>query len=292
MPFFRKKRKAFSLVELIAVIGTIALLLSLLLPAVQAARSSARRMTCSSNLRQVALAVELHKNAIGRMPSGTLSSRAKFPFTGLLLPLLPYLEQESIMSQSSAEFRRTRNPFEHRSISNVIKTFLCPEDGRIHSTVFAVRHNMTVGVTSFLGVSGVSATRPEGVFFIDSETRDRDILDGLSNTLLLGERPPSRFLDYGWWYAGTGSNGEGTLDHTLGTEETTPTQYQTCRPTSELVKPLLDDECSARVFWSLHGSNMHFSFCDTSIHWISQTTDRTVLSRLATKAAGDIAPIE
>lgn len=288
----RNKRQGFSLVELIAVIGIIGLLLSLLLPAVQSARSAARSMLCSNNLRQTSLAVELYKTAYGRMPSGTNSGTSQFPMTGLLLHLTPYFEQERLFSESSLEFERIRDPFEHRSLSNVIRIVVCPDDDRVRSAVFAVRHNLTVGLTSYLGVNGISSHDNEGVFYFDSKIKDRDITDGLSNTLLLGERPPSRFFDYGWWYAGYGSNRMGTLDHTLGVQETAPSLYSLCSESYELTTRPLDNECSARVFWSLHGSKMHFSFCDMSIHWMPQKTDRSIIKQLSTRSGGEIGPID
>jgi prepilin-type N-terminal cleavage/methylation domain-containing protein len=284
----KNTRAGLSLIELLLVIGILALLSALTSPAIQAARHSARRLSCSIKLRQLGLAVEMHRGAKNRMPSGTMAKTTQHPFTGLLLHLTPYLEQDSVFSKSTSEFQSSSNPFEHSSLKNAMSPFLCPEDDRIQGPIHSVRYNTTVGGTSFLGVNGTSAEYRDGVFFMGSKTKDAEITDGLSNTLLLGERPPSKYFDLGWWYAGVGADEKGTLDHTLGVAETTATPFKQCSNANESTAPSLDDECSARFFWSLHGNGIHFAKCDASVHFLSFHTDRSVLKALATRRGSEV----
>lgn len=285
------QRHGFSLIELILVIGIMMVLLSLAIPAVQKARGVARRLNCSNNLRQVAIAIELHKSAKRHMPSGTRAVGSKQPYSGLFLHITPYLEQPTIYDRSIEEYDRNTNPFEHEMIRQLFSLYLCPEDGRIQGEVLSIRRNRLVATTSYLGVNGVSSDRRDGVFYVDSRTRDAEISDGLSYTLLLGERPPSRYFDFGWWYAGAGADDSGTLDHTLGTSETRTTPYKVCGEVDGFF-PTLDDECSARVYWSLHEGVLHFAMCDSSIQILSSSIDRRLMDRLATRAGGEVAFLE
>jgi type II secretory pathway pseudopilin PulG len=291
MIILQRQKHGFSLIELILVIGIMMVLLSLTLPAVQKARGVARRLSCANNLRQVALAIELHKSAKRHMPSGTRGAGSQQPHSGLFLHITPYLEQQAIYDRSVVEFDRITDPFEHSILRQFIGVYLCPEDGRIQGEVMSIRHNRFVATTSYLGVNGVSSDKRDGVLYVDSKTRDAEISDGLSYTLLLGERPPSRYFDFGWWYAGVGADGNGTLDHTLGTSETRSTPYNVCGEVDGFV-PTFDDECSVRVFWSPHEGVTHYAMCDSSIHLLSSSIDRRLMDRLATRANGEVAFLE
>ncbi len=83
------------------------------------------------------------------------------------------------------------------------------------------------GLTSYLGIAGIDSRRKDGVLFGASAIKFRDITDGISQTLLVGERPASVGNDLGWWYAGVG-NGEGALDHTLGVKDNVANPFLTC----------------------------------------------------------------
>ena len=90
-------RRGFTLVELLVVIAIIGILIALLLPAVQAAREAARRMQCTNNLKQLALACHNHHDTNGELPSGTMCdpSRGSFGFSWIA-QVLPHIEMESL----------------------------------------------------------------------------------------------------------------------------------------------------------------------------------------------------
>src|SRR4051812_6747172 len=105
----RSSRMAFTLIELLVVIAVIAILIGLLLPAVQRVREAANRAKCLNNLKQIALAIHNHEFATGRLPPGYIGTSpvitddpadpASAPWVGCLAILLPYLEQEPLYRQ-------------------------------------------------------------------------------------------------------------------------------------------------------------------------------------------------
>jgi len=288
--------RAFTLVELLVVIGVVSILLALLLPAVQAARGAARRTACQNQLRQIALAAHTHVDARGRLPAGTDADTTSTPYRCWLVPILPFLEETATANLVAAEYRASPNPFDmatHPTFSRPIALFACPEDSRAGIAQPVPRYRMIAGLTSYLGSSGRDATLHDGVLYAGSATRFADVLDGVSKTLLAGERPPSTKFDLGWWYAGMGVGGDGALDHTVGTASTDRSPYGFCREATYPFQPgSLTDECSANHFWSLHpGGGGHFAFLDGAVRFFSYDA-ATVLVDLSTRAGGETTSAE
>jgi prepilin-type N-terminal cleavage/methylation domain-containing protein/prepilin-type processing-associated H-X9-DG protein len=289
--------RAFTLVELLVVIGVMSILLALLLPAVQAARGAARRTACQNQLRQIALAAHTHVDARGRLPAGTDPDTSATPYRGWLVPLLPFLEETATANLAAEEYRASLDPFDmasHPTFSKPIALFACPEDARASIAQPVPRYRMIAGLTSYLGSSGRDATLHDGVLYSGSATRFADVLDGVSRTLLTGERPPSTKFDLGWWYAGMGVGvGDGALDHTVGTASTDRSPYGLCRAATYPFQPgSLTDECSANHFWSLHpGGGGNFAFLDGAVRFFSYDA-ATILVDLSTRAGGETTAAE
>jgi len=289
-------RRAFTLVELLVVIGVVAILLALLLPAVQAARGAARRTACQNQLRQIALAAHSHVDARGRLPAGTDADTTSTPWRGWLVPLLPFLEETATADLVAAEYRASPDPFDrptHPTFSRPIALFACPEDPRAGIPQPVPRYRTIAGLTSYLGSSGRDATARDGVLYSGSATRFADVVDGVSRTLLAGERPPSTKFDLGWWYAGMGVGGDGALDHTLGTASTDTSPFGDCvEPVYRFQPGRVGDECSANHFWSLHaGGGGHFAFVDGAVRFFSYDA-APVLVDLSTRAGGEATAAE
>ena len=291
-------RRAFTLVELLVVIGIIAVLIGLLLPAVQQVRAAAARTQCQNNLKQVGLALHAYHDGQGRLPPGMGGYAAREPYPFLFWPyrLAPHLEQDAAWRQVEADYARVRNPFAgvppHAGRDRKLPAFACPTDWRV-GTAWTVQTRSGfahVTHTSYLGVAGLTAAKADGVLSFGSRVRLNDITDGTSSTVVVGERPPSGDLVYGWLYAGTGYDLRGTLDAVMGVRETNPLPdpvYQACGPGPfPLAAGRTDDPCAAFRYWSLHPGGANFVFGDGSVRLLTYSAD-AVLPALATRAGGE-----
>ncbi len=289
-------RRALSLVEVLVVIAIVALLLGLTLSAVQKVRGAAARSRCQNNLRQLGLALHSYHGTASRLPAGvTLPAvREPHPFMGWQTHLLPHLEQQAVWDEAVAAFRANpdflsepRHPGAERAIS----VFGCPNDPRT-ATPQRVGERSIRGLTSYLGVSGRNVDRLDGVLFGNSSVRLTDITDGTSNTLLIGERPPSTDMVLGWWYAGWGQNRDGDADMLLGVRAKNAATYAPGCPFGpyNFTPGKFDNQCDAFHFWSPHASGANFAFADGSVRFLRYSAD-DILPALATRAGGEVVAV-
>lgn len=190
--------RAFSLVELLVVIAIIGALVSLLLPAVQGARETARRSSCTNNLRQLGIAVVNHVSALGHFPSG---SEAKAhpgaplaPWTfyrwSALAKLTPYMEQSAAHDTLRLDLplwgsNLQVTPENADAVRLVVGDFLCPSDiGRAVSDGFGPTN---YAACTGSGAGGGSPRNTDGIFSVNSASRPAEITDGLSKTALFSE---------------------------------------------------------------------------------------------------------
>jgi prepilin-type N-terminal cleavage/methylation domain-containing protein/prepilin-type processing-associated H-X9-DG protein len=208
-----KKRSGFTLIELLVVIAIIAILIGLLLPAVQKVREAANKSTCSNNLKQLALAAHNYESANGVLPPGFNSSS----YCGTLAYLLPYIEQDAIANlipQTMLSPTNTAGVWwggAWTAANNRIKTFMCPSDATYASVTLGVFAYFTtnsggmtggyfggdlptLGRTNYVAVAGALGQTGSsfwdtyrGAFFMNSQTTISGIADGSSNTLFFGD---------------------------------------------------------------------------------------------------------
>jgi prepilin-type N-terminal cleavage/methylation domain-containing protein/prepilin-type processing-associated H-X9-DG protein len=190
-------RRAFTLVELLVVIAIIGVLVAVLLPAVQAARESSRRVACANNLKQIGVALQNFHAAFGRFPMG----RGQ-PVPGIFSPqayLLPYLEEANLKDlvdygSAPTSFSVASGTFYDgarnlNAACTTISVYQCPSDvanGRVFNSAFGgTNYVASVGSGTVGNGNMVGA---DGVFFTGSKIAFRSILDGSSHTVAFSER--------------------------------------------------------------------------------------------------------
>ena len=258
--FPRRSRGGMSLVELLVVTATLAVLVALLLPAVQAAREAGRRTVCLNNLRNVGCALHGHLLVRRRFPIGCLEWRAAGKSgTARCLAwtaaILPWLEEQSLAER--IDFTR---PFDHPAnapaASTPLAVYRCPSSGRPNVVA-------GLGGCDYGGITGeriVSPNNPEkGTLVHDRGFADREIADGLSKTAFVGE------CAVGDWPDGQWINGRNLFDQA----------YAVNWPTWE-------DELRSR-----HPGGAHALFGDGAVRLLAETAEPRVIAAACTRSGGE-----
>jgi prepilin-type N-terminal cleavage/methylation domain-containing protein len=318
-----RPRRAFTLIELLVVIAIIAILIALLLPAVQQAREAARRTQCRSQLKQIALAIHNYESSYACFPPGQI----RLPFAvqpkvrgwSMYVQLLPYFDQGPLYNQWDFA-----NPLANEANGNsavVLPVLVCPSE-MLSQNPYTKESGARYGLTSYGGNGGTqshppSATTGDGIFAGSGPpiptpptvqyglVRFRDVIDGMSNTLLLGERnhfDPKYDTFYvngatinpmgGWGYWAPSAGQFATTDLTMSSFA--PINYR--MPYDFANQPSgsgsFDNSLAAiqrlNAFGSQHTGGAHFALCDGAARFISQNIDQLVLQALSTRAGGEI----
>jgi prepilin-type N-terminal cleavage/methylation domain-containing protein/prepilin-type processing-associated H-X9-DG protein len=394
------RRRGFTLIELLVVIAIIAVLIGLLLPAVQKVRDAANRAKCQNNLKQIGLALHNYHDTNGSFPPGldnnpTPGTRQKYWALSWLTRVMPFAEQDNLWKDMDANendgavalpqrydpwmYVATATPPRDRmlGLQTVVSTFGCPADSRTLTPqdltaaqvnpklagVTGVSHNtpLTITYTAYLGVSGVSHVVssserdpfPGGIAIPDPTkgpmtghngtfipkngattgtstttkvpgTRFADITDGLSNTLIVGERPPppSDQFTFGWMFADMGVSGWGAaagdgeggvvlgmserytrsdlnfMDDgfrtgtrvrcSVGSPDPRITDPSTFMDAYSLRPGRITNLCDMFHYWSLHSGGANFLLGDGSCRFLSYTIEPWIQRAMATRAGGEV----
>ena len=195
-----RSNRAFTLVELLVVITIIGILISLLLPAVQAAREAARRMQCGNNLKQIGLALHLHNEAKGYFPPGhywsqkTTGSDDGAEATWITYSL-PYLEQKNLYDTINWEqaFGQVASGQNVTVCKTSLSVFACPSNEQVEPIFSSGYARGTYAANNGFGpmaesdCANLPMKRPGGVFYFNSNMTASQVRDGLSNTAFVAE---------------------------------------------------------------------------------------------------------
>jgi prepilin-type N-terminal cleavage/methylation domain-containing protein/prepilin-type processing-associated H-X9-DG protein len=292
---------AFTLIELLTVIAVIAILVGLLLPAVQAARESARRAQCSNHLRQVGLALLSYHESHGVLPSGYVSSVTSSgtdsgPGWGWAALSLPYMEETPLWM--TLDFRQPIESPSNTGRKQLISSLLCPSNDLANPTWPAEVRDASgdpqsficdVGFAAYVGMMGSTDNGPsfDGLFFRNSHVRIRNITDGTSHTIAVGERA-YRLGDATWVGAVTGAmmfpdddEGEIAVPH--------------LKPSSGMVLGHVglgngpnSPTSEINQFFSLHSGGINFVFADAHVAFLEESIAYQTYCALATRAGGEM----
>jgi prepilin-type processing-associated H-X9-DG protein len=285
-------RPAVTLVELLVTIAIVAILMALLLPAVQSVRGTAARVSCQSKMRQVALALHHHHDTNFAFPPAFKSRRSsdRDRRVSWIVRILPELGEQPLVESIRREFDRTLATITHTANRHLLPVLACPADpdsGQLHRNL-----NLDFAFTNYHGNLGTDSLSRDGVIYMNSSVRIDFIRDGSSNTLLLGERPPSPEFQFGWWYVARGQDGTASMDYLMGTRERNrvspvPGPYAACGPGPFHFKPADPQSfCSAFQYWSDHPGGGNFAFCDGSVRFLKYAAD-AVLPAMGTRDGGE-----
>lgn len=301
-------RRGFTLVELLVVIAIIGVLVALLLPAVQAARESARRMKCSNNLKQIGLALHMYHDNVGSFPPGAFVTN-NLSWNVLILP---YLEQASLYNQfnfnlgafNGAPNQEGPNKNLHATVR--MNAYLCPSsivdiwathpssallDGR---KTYASHYYGIMGPKSATTAiayefdpapAGQGGFALSGVLGRDSRVRLANVTDGASNTLLVGEisRPGG---DGSSWVRGIA----------FGTTTTAATGMSSSKNLNFGINVLLTPQSANQFndisFASYHIRAAQFVMTDGAVRYLSDNVTSAIYKAAGSRDGGESLPLE
>jgi prepilin-type N-terminal cleavage/methylation domain-containing protein len=303
------RQRGFTLVELLVVIAIIGILVALLLPAVQAAREAARRMSCTNNLKQLALAVHNYHDVHGMLPisispwSEQTRPTPERNGKGWIVSILPQMEQQGLYEQFIPGFQGQMfsgtgimDPVCRPAMRTKLSVLKCPTDpnSRENTTQQYQWSGIEVATTSYKGVIGDTrmggngsvhqGTMPDchnrvgcnGLFYRNNyqePIRLAAITDGTSNTFMIGEDVPGQNNHSAAFY----SNGDYASCHA-------PLNYFPIPATPNAWPNVMS-------FRSLHPNGALFALADGSVRYISETIGYTEYRELCTRAGGESVPV-
>ncbi|MFO0950566.1 MAG: DUF1559 domain-containing protein [Isosphaeraceae bacterium] len=316
-----RSRRAFTLIELLVVIAIIAVLIALLLPAVQSAREAANRIQCVNNLKQVALAIHSYHDQIGTFPVTSVRDSGDTSCVGCgwgalytwRVLILAHLEQSPLYNATNFSYKYS--PFGQGDVAGVpvnttvasalVKVYTCPSDARGAlgaSGYGAGRTGVIVPDSNYLANAGVKIVLGntwggnagpsvsgafEGPMHDRSGLRIAEITDGLSNTLLVGEYGRGKdALGSSNWFVGWSESVQRLSSVGINTVYKAPLPW--ADKVIQQVNPPTYGPQSVFGFGSYHPGGANFAFADGSVKFLKATTDTRVLSNLGTRAGGEV----
>jgi len=307
-----RRRCGFTLIELLVMIAIIAVLISLLLPAVQQAREAARRTQCKNNLKQIGLAIHNYHDTHRTFPPGYIARSVRKldpagaesgPGFSWATLILPQIDEDPLYRHFDFN-EDAKDPHNLDHGQEILDQFLCPTDPA--PPRFALPDGTELASANYVGIYGFGnmSMMPgtgTGVFHRNSSVRIRDVSDGTSNTICVGERMHVHdnvpMLDAtnsnSTWYAviAGAARPAGMMNPTmmeqspslvlghLGQDAMGPmaAMYHTPNSTNHIVN-----------FSSNHAGGVQFLLCDGSVHFMSDNTHYETFRSLGERADGNV----
>jgi len=333
----KPRARGFTLVELLVVIAIIGVLVALLLPAIQAAREAARRMSCTNNLKQIALACHNYESSHGVLPPGSLPHPQGSNGLSWHVSILPYAEFGTIRDEVRNTIDRlTRPPGRGsgppqmpdiydgdpilRQLREIrIPYYQCPSDYNIYDDI---TEDERFSSTSYSGIAGSAQSRgvpagdpdewvgtpnaclcgpmnKDGTIFFNSQVGFRQIIDGTSNTFLIGER---YYVRRSWLTGATGGNpiptGAACMFSSKNIHATYPMNSDPnqvgyyCGHVRFGDNPTMPPGGQERVplndlwFGSYHPGGAHFAYADGSIHFLNDDVAMEIYLAMGSRNSG------
>lgn len=298
-------RQGFTLIELLVVIAIIAILVALLLPAVQQAREAARRIQCRNNLKQFGIALHSYHEIVGAFPPGWIGTRS-WSWGAMILP---QLDQANLYEQLDWNVNpATPSPVTEEALKTPLPVFICPsapkepiqvdpDAGDGHRKAIATYLGCASGSEAIDLRRGIGGVMQDGVFYINSSTSMTSITDGTSYTLLIGEapfelEPPNRGIDpYG--------SGTNRVDHFALTGGSLIEGSELSEVVGSTVPEFnlwLSEDTSIDInlrelsFGSYHHGGLHLLFGDGRAKFVSDSIDADVRIGLGTRNGNENPP--
>jgi prepilin-type N-terminal cleavage/methylation domain-containing protein len=342
------RRRAFTLVELLVVIAIIAILIALLLPAVQKVRESAQRAQCQNNLKQIGVALHNHHDAKKTLPPGGMQTAVNGTpcYTNWAIEILPYIEQKALYAQYN-QLQFNTSPGNNLVGQHRVPTYECPSDvivglmedpasgpgsgqpwmhgsyransgrsndvpafrgnppwrgfwdtyepyfwpnGRLNPAYRGPLHGTAVGYNGIPNQTYVEPQTGQSIMQMGGPEKFAAIIDGLSNSFLVGEyteskantsdgRGENRGTFWAYTYASYNQSSFSLLPQTFTTD------FNACYA-ADAGTPYTDQPCK-RAWGSNHIGGLNFVLCDGSVRFFAYGTDINVLAAMATIAGGE-----
>jgi prepilin-type processing-associated H-X9-DG protein len=280
------------LIELLVVIAIIAILIGLLLPAVQKVREAAARIQCRNNLKQIGLALHNYHGQMEQLPPGYTDAGSwpnpdVGPGWGWAAQILPYVEQDNLYRQ--IDFTRgVGDPVNAGPRAQFLKVFWCPSDRRLGTftvtdgvNTYVVAQGSYVACNGNDGVDDMTTPPHTGVFVRGNALRFADITDGLSNTFFVGERCTTMSLST---WTGAITNAQVPSVRAPGSfSGPSALVLGHCGPHLPNDRIVTDADAMS----SAHTGGVNFLFGDGSVQTINNGISQVVYDALATRAGGE-----
>jgi len=299
----RHSRRGFTLIELLVVIAVIAILVALLLPAVQQAREAARRTQCKNNLHNIGLALHNYHDTFRTFPCGWISvdpathlpsAHEGITGVGWASMILPNIDQAPLYNIFNANLA-IEDPANDQFRLTFLPVFSCPSDpqpqrwpieeeanpGTVICELSTANYIAAFGTVELDGCENPPGTAPvaangqcigDGAFYHNSKIQIRDFTDGTSSTFVVGERVTRPALGWHSTWVGRVAEGEEAFQRVLGSLDHVPND-----PVAHF-----DD------FSSQHEGGSQFLLGDGHVRFISENIDKGVYQSLGTIRGGEV----